>query len=124
MAIIGILASMMLGPMAQALRKARGLVGELEEPIHLAEIKHQYQAYRSTHKEHGRLDRDEFIRACDLGWKCRQWLRSPDVRFSPFSANDPLDKIILECRMSVVMNAPKIRYYRLSSLLEIPKLAE
>ena len=122
MAIIGILATMMLAPAAQAMKRARGLVGEMEEPVHMGEIRHKYQVFRSANKEHGRLDREGFIKSCELSWKCRDWLRSSAVTFSPFSASDPLERIVITYRSGVITRT--VRYYSLSSLLEIPKLPE
>jgi prepilin-type N-terminal cleavage/methylation domain-containing protein len=122
--IIGILASMMLFPMGKALRKARGLVGEIEGPAHWEEMSRKYQKYRTSNKEHGILDREMFIKSCDLSSKCRGWLKSDTVTFHPFSASDSLNKIVLEYRIEVSGRVKSVQYYSLSSLLQIPKLPE
>jgi prepilin-type N-terminal cleavage/methylation domain-containing protein len=119
--IISVLASMMLAPMGKALSKARGLVGSIEEDAHIAEIKTKYQAYRLAHKEHGRLDLNAFIKACDLSWKCRQWLHSKQVKYTSFSASDPLETVILVFN-GRIGKQQTTSIYRLSSLLEIPTL--
>lgn len=101
MAIIAVLASLMLGPMAKALRKARGIAGvastaAASTEVALAEIRSRYTAYRVAHPAHGKLSLTGFIHGCQLGPRTSEWLRLGSVTFHPFAADAPADSVVLD----------------------------
>lgn len=101
MAIIAVLASLMLGPMGRALRKARGMAGVASTgaattEVALAEIRSRPTAYRVAHPGHGKLSLTGFIHGCQLSAKTSEWLQLGSVTFHPFAADVPADFVVLD----------------------------
>ena len=117
MGIIGILMSLMAPAAFKALKKARQLSGEVEGPAFQAEIQRKYTPYRLANPNHPTLDRDAFIQACGLSAKASSWLRSPEVRFVPFSGVAPATTIVIEQRLQVIQNRPPGMVYTVMDLL-------
>ena len=100
-AIIGVLASLMLGPMGRALRKARGVAGVASTgaatpAVAIAEIRSRYTSYRVAHPGHGKLSLTGFIHGCQLSPKTSEWLRLGSVTFHPFAADAPAIFVVLD----------------------------
>ncbi|MFM7804625.1 MAG: type II secretion system protein [Verrucomicrobiota bacterium] len=117
MAIIGILMSMIAPVAFKALKKARQLSGEIEGPAFQEEIQRKYTPYRLSNPGHPVLDRDGFIRACGLSSKAAAWLKSREVRFTPFSGSTPATTAVIEQRMAVIPNRPQVTVYTVMDLL-------
>ena len=92
MTIIAILASMMLPVLGKALRKARGLGDHLGGAdgieMRIEEVIASYSRYRLANPNHGKLDRNTFIRALNLSPRAETWLKLNSVEYRPFSAKD------------------------------------
>ena len=101
-AIILILVSMMMPAMWKALKKARGLNEHLSGGINMPfedmvrnYLVQNYANYRAAHPDHGKLNRNSFIRELHLGSAAEEWLKLSSVDYRPFAASDPPEQPVI-----------------------------
>jgi len=95
MAIIGVLASLLLGSVGRAYRKAKNFAGEWNGAVHVDELRIKLAAYVGREPNHPLLTLEELMKRVPLSYKCRDFLRSKAVTWHPFAATDPADKVVL-----------------------------
>ncbi len=100
--IILILVSMMMPAMWKALKKARGLNDHLSGGLSMSfddmvsnYLVRNYTSYRAAHPNHGKLNRNSFIRELHLSSAAEEWLKLSSVEYRPFAASDPPEQPII-----------------------------
>lgn len=95
MAIVSILAGLLLGAVGRAYQRARRFAAEMNEPAYMDQIRARTIAYARREPRFPRLTLDELVRRCDLDSRCAAFLRSAEVRYIPFSSQDPEDQAVI-----------------------------
>lgn len=95
MAIIGVLASLLLGSVGRAYRKAKNFAGEWNGAVHVDELRIKLAAYVGREPNHPLLTLEMLMQRVPLSYKCRDFLRSKEVTWHPFASTDPADKVVL-----------------------------
>ena len=94
-AIIGILASLLLGAVHKAHARAKDRVWRLEAPGFISLIQDRLSRYYQSQISYPAWTADDLYRRHVFDDRIMGFLRSPKVTFIPFSSTDPDDKWIL-----------------------------
>lgn len=102
-AIIGVLASLLLGPVGRALGKARRLKSEIEVPAHLERLQTGMRRFAEAHAEYQCPDLEALLLFAQPGGPTERWLKqglqNRSVRFTPFSHATPDATIVVDITM-------------------------
>lgn len=102
-AIIGVLASLLLGPVGRAMGKARRFKSEMETPVHIERLQTGMRRFAESHAEYQCPDLDALILFAQPGGPTERWLRQGlkdrSVRFNPFSHTTPDATIVVDITM-------------------------
>ncbi len=89
MAIIAILVSLMMGPVAKALRKARNLENGFDVPAHVERLENGMRKFAAAHPKFRCDSLEQLIEQSNCGGATKRWLLANDAGFSPFGNFTP-----------------------------------
>ena|SRR2546430_1344608 len=94
-AVIGVLASLLLGAVHKAHARAKDRVWRLEAPGFISLIQERLSKYYQSQISYPAWTADDLYRRRVFDDRIMEFLRSPKVAFIPFSSTDPDDKWIM-----------------------------
>lgn len=99
-AIIMILVGMMMGPIMRAYKRVKDFEGEVQSPPFMAEIHSALSRFCEDYAEYKPLTPQELVQIGVFDGNIAAFLRTPGVRYHPFSSTDPDTKIVVEVNKS------------------------
>jgi type II secretory pathway pseudopilin PulG len=110
LAIIGILAGLLLGPVSRALRKARGFKAEMETPAHVERLTDGMRKFAASHPTWSCPDVETFLAFAKPGAPTERWLKAQRVELVPFRHDAPPEAEVIT--IDITMGGPEkvLRY--------------
>jgi prepilin-type N-terminal cleavage/methylation domain-containing protein len=110
LAIIGILAGLLLGPVGRALRKARGFKAEMEIPAHVERLTDGMRRFAASHATWSCPDMETFLAFAKPGAPTERWLKGQQVTLIPFRHDAPPEAEVMIIDVPVGGPGKVVRY--------------
>lgn len=110
LAIIGILAGLLLGPVGRALRKARRFKTEMEIPAHVVRLTDGMRKFAASHPTWSCPDMETFLAFAKPGAPTERWLKGQKVILVPFRHDAPPEAEVVIIEVPVGGSEKVVRY--------------
>ncbi len=121
LAIIGILAGLLLGPVGRAFRKARGFKAEMEIPAHVERLTDGMRKFASSHATWSCPDLETFLAFAKPGAPTERWLKGQKVTLVPFRHDAPPEAEVVIIDIPVGGPGKSVRYALTKGQLTTPE---